>query len=215
MTIRDVYGFVEQGIQKIHVKYKDETIIFVSPSKGPGTYTGVMKALRKDKLLMPTTAQTILLFAYAMQNKDEPVCASIVSRFESKYTHLWTCTENLYEKGGVYLYDNPDGKLNVKDKAGLDSHPARFVKYGFKQENKSFSDFVENPYILAQVDGDPNIAQMIVEIAKSYNKNLNISTHSSASGKKHSALLSHLSSRELVVCGRRGGGNGCVFGVLE
>jgi len=146
-------GTIKTGRTEIKFPHKDKTITFIYPPKGPGNYEYLMNQIDQEELLRPTTAEILSLIDIVLQNPDEKHCGDIL--YKLRGCHLWTSTENLYTKEGIFVYDNIDGKIfdneeELFKKLGKDN-TIRFVSYGFKTGTQSVSDFVRNPYILAQI----------------------------------------------------------------
>jgi|SRR3989344_2262997 len=145
---------IRGGRTEINIPYQDRTITFIYLAKGPGTYQGVMDQVSLDGLLRPTSTQTISLVDSALQDENEPEFKDVLTKFKNRY--FWTSTENLsVPKIGIIVYDNIDGKMPSTSKELLEmyesKHPSvRFAPYGFKTGIQDVSDFVKNPYVIAQ-----------------------------------------------------------------
>ena len=203
---------------EIYAPHLGEVLAFSLPMEGPDYFKNVMSAIDQDKGLRPTTGQTFSLVDLALKNPDEEHCKDILSKFRNRY--FWTATENLWGEKDVIVYDNVDGKMptNRKDliKMHKDGNPAvRVVSYGFQTGSQLVSDFVKNPYVLAQVDGDKAFAEDVVaRVAEKISKHkpyvgaLNPTTEDV---KRYTALYSYWDDDRLDLVGDGDDyyGNGC------
>lgn len=144
-------GVIKQRIE-LDVPHLDSHITYVLPLIGPNYHREVMQKIDEQKLLRPTTAQVLSLVDLALQNEGEPNCDKILSRFRNNL--LWTSTENLSSKDGLFVYDNTDGKMlqTSQELSSLyDAKDARvrYVKPGFKTGFMPLSEYLEHPVILA------------------------------------------------------------------
>jgi hypothetical protein len=158
MQITDLQGNgqVRAGRTEIDVPHRGEISTFILPMQGPNYHNDVMKSIDSQKLIRPTTAQTLSLVDIAQQNPDEPHCAAILDKFRKNY--LRTATENVSFPDGALVYDNVDGKMPSNRSALLELAQAgdsrvRFVESGFKTGWMSLDDALTNPYVIAQLGG--------------------------------------------------------------
>lgn len=162
----------------IIVPHLDKTLTFMLPfiddfsTRDKG---GVKKAIDEKNLLRPTTAQTLSLMNLVLQNPEDEHCKGILQKLKRYF--LWTSTENLYTSEGIIVYDDIDGKM-PSDKKGLlklleeGNKAVRFVPYGFKRASQSISEFVKNPYVIAQAG--ELLEEVIINVA---NKISNYDSH--------------------------------------
>ena len=85
----------------------------------------------------------------------------------------WTSTKNLWAIGGIIVYDDPEGKMPSEVEPLLKLHkegnPAvRLVRYGFKTGAHTISDFIKNPFVIAQV-GNNDLMERVAQRARSMN----------------------------------------------
>jgi hypothetical protein len=159
----------------ILVPHLGKTLTFILPfiddlstrEKG----SSVMETIDEKDLLRPTTAQTLSLLNLVLQNPDEEHCKNIIQKLRNYF--LWTSTENLYTSKGIIIYDNVDGKM-PSDRDGLlklleeGNKAVKLVPYGFKRSSQPLSEFVKNPYVIAQAGDLPE--EMISNVADKINK---------------------------------------------
>jgi len=211
---------IRRGRTEIDVPYQDRTITFVYPAKGPGIYQGVMDQVSLDGLLRPTSAQTISLVDSAFQDENEPEFKDVLTKFKNRY--LWTSTENLsVPKQGIIVYDNINGKMPSTSKELLEMYEAkvpevRLVPYGFKTGSQSISDFVKNPYVIAQF-GEEQM-DLVARVAEKFKKIPYVTALQNVDSetKRYTALDSNRDlGRGLDVIGLGRGYNwlGCALGV--
>jgi hypothetical protein len=161
----------------------ERTVVSVPHLFGPSYYKNVMEEIDSQKLYRPTTAEVLSFIDLALQNPDEPDCLEILKRFKQKQLflwagieknhnpdyvelkrrfrqgYLWTCTESLSFPEGVLVYDNKDGTIPKTSKKLLGllnegDQRVRFVEPGFEKGFMSISDFLKNPYTIAQIGGE-------------------------------------------------------------
>ena len=219
LTKSDIRRGRTEGRTEIDVPYQDRTITFVYPAKGPGTYQGVMNQVSLDGLLRPTSAQTISLVDSALQGKNEPEFRGVLTKFKDRY--LWSATESLsIPKRGIIVYDNINGKMSSTSKELLEMYEAkvpevRLVSYGFKTESQSISDFVKNPYVIAQF-GEEQM-DLVARVAEKFKLKPEVTALQNVDRKtkRHTAFYASWSDRRLYVDGDYHDNYrvGCAFGV--
>ncbi len=103
----------------------------------------------------PTAAQVISLLDLALQNPGDPHCRDILKN-SRRGNYLITSTENLSFLKGVFVYDNPDGKMPhtseelIRLLEGGDRR-VKFVNPDFKTGTMSIHQFLCNPITIAQI----------------------------------------------------------------
>lgn len=198
---------IRRGRTEIDVPYKDRTITFIYPAKGLGTYQSVMDQVSLDSLLRPTSSQTIPLVDLALQDKDEPELKDVLAKFKNNY--LWASTENLSIPGNrIIVYDNVDGKMPQTSKELLEMYESkdprvRFVEGSFETESQSISDFVKNPYVIAQF-GEEQM-DLVAKVAErfKYKPYVNALQNVDREAKRYTALDSDWDGFRLGVDGCR------------
>jgi len=108
------YG-VEIGITKIKVPHDDKNLVFVSPSKGPGTYKNTMQAVLNEGLGIPTGDYTAsLVHAVYCGPEDFKESAPVRDvRNIIRKDWLWVANNNLWvpgENAGVFAVYDENGK---------------------------------------------------------------------------------------------------------
>jgi hypothetical protein len=212
---------IRRGRTEIDVPCQDRYITFVYPSKGPGRYLNVMNQISVDGLLRPISAQIISLVYSAQQAEDEPEFNDILTKLKNNY--LWSATENLsIPKIGIIVYDNIDGKMPQTSKELLELSEAkdprvRLVPYGFKTGSQSISDFIKNPYVIAQF-GEEQM-DLVARVAKGFKNRpwVDAILDPSRLTKKYTALDSDWGDCRLYVYGDCDDDfdDGFVFGVCN
>jgi hypothetical protein len=208
---------------ELYAPHLDEVLAFALPMAGNGPYGAVMATINSERLARPTTAQTLSLVDLALKNKDDEHCEDILTKFRNQ--HFWSATENLWGKEDVVIYDNVDGKM-PSDRASLikrmkaGDKAVRVVPYGFETGSQSVTDFVKNPYVLAQVGNNKDFAEDVVaRVASGLSK---VKPYLWALGpqnsdiKRYTALYSDYCSGGLVLVGSYfvgDSGNGYASGV--
>ena len=164
-------GIGINGRTEIYVPHNEELLTFVYLTKGTSTYAEIMEHLTKEKLLMPTTAQLFSLLDLALQDPENFYYSGILNEFNSNF--LWTSTENLFlTDGGVMVYDNTSNNMSVSkedliERLSSGDKTVRFVPSGFRTGCISLQDFLEHPYLIAQVGED--MLKTVERVAKNYN----------------------------------------------
>lgn len=164
-------GEIRTGRTEIDAPHKEGTITFVYPMHGPSYHEKVMGEIDSDNLLRPTTAKTFSLLDLAINNPDEAFCSDILNKFKKNY--LWSSTESVSFPKGVIVYDNSDGKMPQTSKGLLELIDAKdkragLVEPGFEIGVMPISEFLKNPYVIAQVGED--ILEVVERVAKNCHK---------------------------------------------
>jgi len=152
---------------------------------GPGRYAQLWGLIDLKKFSIATTAQLFHYIDLALQNPDDPNSIQILKEFKQKkpaQCYLWnwleknhnpgyveikrrfsqehflSCTESYPCPGGVFVYDNLEGKpISLKELSELylinDPH-LRFVEPGFETGFIPLADYLKNPYVIAQIGGE-------------------------------------------------------------
>ena len=209
------------GRTELDVPHLGKILTFILPLIGPDFHKNVMDKIDSQELYKPTTAEVLSLVNLALQNKEEPYCAEILRRFKGGY--LWTATESLSFKDGILVYDNIEGKMPQTSKGLLDLVNAkdkrvRFVNPGFETGYMPISEFLKNPYAIAQIG--ENMMETAEKVAKAFHKKeayVNGLDRSSSDTKRLTALYSSWYDSRLNLNGNCLGGNydGCVSGVCK
>ena len=212
-------GSIEVGRTIINVPHLEGILTFLHPAIGPGTYNNVMGQVTKDELLRPTSSQTLSLVDLAYQNRDSPYIKDVADLFIKKY--LWSATENLsILKNGIIVYDNINGEMPQTSKKLLEMYESkdqrvRLVPYGFKTGSQEVSDFVRNPYVIAQFgEGQMDLVARVAERFK-LKPWVNAVQNVDRETKRYTALGSLWGGGRLCVDGAYHGGDddGYAFGV--
>ena len=231
MKIKNLNGngklFLDTDKVEIYVPHLDEilafdlhSLYFVYNEMGKGSYKNVMDEISDRGLLRPTTAQNFSLLNVALQNKNEKFCKHILKRFNSQ--HVWSSTEHLWGKEEVVVYDNVDGKMPPARKSLIELHKrgdkaVRVVPHGFEIYSQTVDEFVNNPYILAQV-GDERMKEIVRQVAKGisrYNPMI-LELELNEPGKKTYTSLDfgkRVVGLTVDYCGEDGDSGGYAFGV--
>ena len=164
-------GKLRVGRTELDVPHLGKKLTFVLPLIGPNYHETAMDKIDSQGLYRPTTAQVLSLVDLALQNKEEPYCTEILKRFKEDY--LWTATESLSFENGVLVYDDIKGKMPQTSKGLLGlvdkkDERARLVNPGFKTGIMPISEFLKNPYAIAQIG--ENMIETAERIAKAFNK---------------------------------------------
>ena len=164
-------GKLRIGRTELDVPYLGKTLTFMLPLIGPDYHKNAMTQIDSQKLYRPTTAEVLSLVDLALQNKKEPYCAEILRRFKEDY--LWTATESLSFKDGILVYDNIEGKMPQTSEGLLGlvnekDERVRLVNPGFRTGYISISEFLKNPYAIAQIG--ENMIETAERVAKAFNK---------------------------------------------
>jgi len=134
-----------------------------------------MDKIDKEGFYRPTTAQVLSSVDLALQYLNDNnkyykyYCSDILDRFKEDY--LWTATESLSFPKGVLVYDNIDGEMPETSKGLLKllnakDERVRLVQPGFKTGYMPISEFLKNPYVIAQIGKDK------IKIAESVAKSI-------------------------------------------
>ena len=165
------------------IPHEGGELSFQYPAFGGDTYENVAKAIDKEGLLRPTSAQTASLVYDAFQNKKGKEELEIIKILEKSW--FWEFTGNLYLpksneeiNNGVILYDTPTGDLNpgkenLFEKLQNNDSSVRFVPFG---------DNFEERYLIGRYgEGE---ADKITEIASEYKKPLKVWSFDSVDKEK-------------------------------
>ena len=164
-------GQLRIGRTELDVPHLGKTLTFMLPLIGPNYHENAMAEIDSQGLYRPTTAEVLSLLDLALQNQKEPYCAEILRRFKENY--LWTATESLSFKDGILVYDNIEGKMPQTSKGLLDlvnkkDERVRLVNPGFKRGSMPISEFLKNPYAIAQIG--ENMMETVERVAKAFNE---------------------------------------------
>jgi len=164
-------GQLRVGKTELDVPHLGKTLTFILPLIGPDYHKNAMAKIDSQGLYRPTTAEVLSLVDLALQNKEEPYCAEILKSYKENY--LWTATESLSFPEGVIVYDNIKGKMPQTSKGLLGlidkkDERARLVNPGFKTGYMPISEFLKNPYTIAQIG--ENMIETAERVAKAFNK---------------------------------------------
>src|SRR3989344_1296591 len=206
---------------ELDVPHLGKTLTFMLPLIGPDYHGNAMAEIDSQGLYRPTTAEVLSLVDLALQNKNEPYCAEILRRFKENY--LWTATESLSFKDGILVYDNIEGKMPQTSKGLLDlvnkkDERVRLVNPGFKRGSMPISEFLKNPYAIAQIG--ENMMETVERVAKAFNEKeafVYDLDNLDSDVKRLTAVNSDWSGSRLALNGDYHGGNdsGCVSGVRK
>ena len=213
-------GQLRIGRTELDVPHLGKTLTFIIPLIGPDYHKDAMAEIDSQGLYRPTSAEVFSLVDLALQNKNEPYCAEILRRFKENY--LWTATESLSFKDGILVYDNIEGKMPQTSEGLLGlvnekDERVRLVNPGFRTGYISISEFLKNPYAIAQIG--ENMMETAERIAKSFKEEVYVNglDKSDSDLKMLTAVSSRLNDSGLSLNGDCHGGpnNGCVSGVRK
>ena len=222
MTTEELKGGanIEVAVTKLNIPHREGIVTFVTPLVGPDYHQKVMSEIDSKSLVRPTTAQTLSLLDIALQNPDEPHCAELLNRFRNHY--LWTATESLSIPRGVFVYDNirgdmPSSSSELVKLFDNGDERVRFVERGFGTGDMKISEFLDHPYLRAQV-GSEEMIPVVERVAKAVNQNMAYVwglDNANKDTKRLSALGGCGGWRIVLGCYSGYGGCGRAFGVLE
>lgn len=153
-------AWLRESIQ-MGIPFLNSGDVFELPMYGPGDHAYVMGKIDSDTLLRPTVSQVLSLVDIVLQYPQEPYCEEILKKLKNGYK-IWTATQKFLFPGGVFVYDNIDGKLPFDIKYLMELREngddrVRIVNEEFKIGEMSVRDSIKNQYTIALVGGEDNI----------------------------------------------------------
>lgn len=105
-----------------------------------------------------------------LERNHNPGYAEIKRRFSQE--HFLSCTETYPCPGGIFVFDNIEGKpISLKELSELymiKDPQLRFVELGFERGFMPLSDYLKNPYLIAQIGGE-EMLDTVERVAKACN----------------------------------------------
>ena len=146
------------GDRIIEVEHLGERLPFYLPLIGPGRHEDIMNGVTTQEFLRPTTAQMFSLVDAALQDEmnggENPYFEGVLDAMREKY--VWTATRSLLGSDGLFVYDDVSGSM-PKTRDGLikflenESGKVRLINPNFKPGCLTLAEFMEHPYLVAQV----------------------------------------------------------------
>ena len=164
---------IKEGHTELTVDHEGKDLTFLYPSNGPDSYFNVRDTIQKDKLVLPTLAETASLL-YAAYHSEDKYSNEIKQLIKDKW--LWAFDKNLYVPNkGVYIYPEAISAGKDLEESELvkmleaNDKSIRFVPFdNFKIQNMSSLELAKNDYVRA-LAGDEG-AEKLPEVAEKFNK---------------------------------------------
>jgi len=155
-------GMIANG--EIYVPHLGECLAFSLSPTDRHFFNRVMNSVDKSNRLRATIAQNLSLIDLALKNPRDNNCLRILDNFHTGY--LWTSTENLTGENDIAVYDNVDGKTVLYSREEMNLNKAvRIVPLGFRTGRQPINQFLENPYVLAQI-GDERMLDVVERVIR-------------------------------------------------